>query len=319
MDWIKANYDRVTMIASTAVLFLCAILIWQSAARFQDNFAALKQGSAPKRPSHPGIASTLEAAAKKLKEPPQWTFSGRSDLFVPEKHFIGADGMPATLQTTEIHPPVPNEWLSQFGLPLEEADVLEQDPDADGFTNVDEWQGLTNPTDKNSRPDYLAKLKVTSIREEPFRLLFSAWVSLPDGNTFQINTIDFMQPTQFLKIGEIIGGTRFQIVKFSEKYLKNRHGTDEDVSELDLEQVDTHDKLTLVKEKVATSPESVVGFTYSWPAGQTPRKFQVRKDQEFSLKPKEHIKYKLIDAQPNKVVIEEILKRGQSIEIGFGP
>ena len=160
---------------------------------------------------------------------------------------------------------------------------------------------------------------MTSIREEPFRLLFSAWVSGPDGDTFQINTIDFMQPTQFLKIGEIIGGTRFQIVKFSEKYSKNRHGTDEDVSELDLEQVDTHDKLTLVKEKIATSPESVVGFTYSWPAGQTPREFQVRKDQEFSLKPKEHIKYKLVDAQPNKVVIEELPKRGQSIEIGFGP
>ena len=319
MDWIKANYDRVAMIAGTVVLFLCAIFIWQSAARFRDNFAALKQVSAPKRPSHPGIASTLETAAKKLKEPSQWTFSGRSDLFVPEKHFIGTDGMPATLQTTEIHPPVPNEWLSQFGLPLEETDVLEQDPDADGFTNLDEWQGLTNPTDKNSCPDYLAKLKVTSIREEPFRLLFSAWVSGPDGDTFQINTIDFTQPTQFLKIGEIIGGTRFQIVKFSEKYSKNRHGTDEDVSELDLEQVDTHDKLTLVKEKVATSPESVVGFTYSWPAGQTPRKFQVRKDQEFSLKPKEHIKYKLVDAQPNKVVIEEKLKRGQSIEIGFGP
>lgn len=319
MDWIKANYDRVAMIAGTAVLLLCSIIIWQSTARFGDNFTALKQVSAPRQPSRPGIASTLETAARKLKEPPQWTFSGRSDLFVPEKHFIGADGMPATLQTTEIHPPVPNEWLEQFGLPLEEADVLEQDPDGDGFTNLDEWQRLTNPTDENSRPDYLAKLKVTSIREEPFRLLFSAWVSGPDGDTFQINTIDFTQPTQFLKIGQIIGGTRFQIVKFSEKYSENRHGTDEDVSELDLEQVDTHDQLTLVKEKVATSPESVVSFTYLWPAGQPPQKFQVRKDQEFSLKPDEHIKYKLVDAQPNKVVIEEISKRGQSIEIGFEP
>jgi hypothetical protein len=319
MNWIKANYDRVTMIAGIAVLFLSASFIWQSTIQFSDNFATLKQVSAPKRPSPPGIVSTLERAAKKLKEPPRWTFSGRSDLFVPEKHFIAADGMPATLQTTEIHPPVPNEWLEQFGLPLEQADVLEQDSDGDGFTNLDEWQRLTNPTDKNSRPDYLAKLKVTSIREEPFRLLFSAWVSGPDGDTFQINTIDFTQPTQFLKIGEIIGGTRFQIVTFSEKYSKNRHGTDEDVSELELEQVDTHDKLTLVKEKVATSPESVVSFTYLWPAGQPAQKFQVRKDQEFSLKPNEHIKYKLVDAQPNKVVIEEILKRGQSIEIGFGP
>jgi len=38
-----------------------------------------------------------------------------------------------TLQTTEVHPPVPNEWLERFGLPIADADVLEQDLDGDGF------------------------------------------------------------------------------------------------------------------------------------------------------------------------------------------
>jgi hypothetical protein len=66
----------------------------------------------------------LQAAAQKLTKPPQWTFGGRSGLFVPEKHFIGPAGLPATLQTTEVHPPVPNEWLEQFGLPIADADVL---------------------------------------------------------------------------------------------------------------------------------------------------------------------------------------------------
>ena len=61
-------------------------------------------------------------------------------FFVPEKHFIGANGLPATLQNTQVHPPVPNEWFEQFGLPIVDADVLDQDPDGDGFTNLDEWQ-----------------------------------------------------------------------------------------------------------------------------------------------------------------------------------
>ena len=317
MDWLKNNYDRASMIAGAAVLFFCAILIWWNAAHFGEDFTALHTFRL-KRPASPGMASAMATAAEKLKRPPQWTFGSRSGLFVPEKHFVGTDGMPATLQTTEVHPPVPNEWLEQFGLPIEDADVLEQDPDADGFTNLDEWQGHTNPTNKNSHPDYLTKLTVKSIREEPFRLLFSAWVSGPDGDTFQINTIDFTQPTQFLKVGEIISGTRFKIAKFTEKYTRNQYGTNVDVSELQLEQVDTHDKLTLVKEQVTTSPESVVTFIYSWPAGEPPKDFQVRKDQEFSLKPNEDIKYKLVDAQPNKAVIEEILKPDQRIEIGLG-
>jgi hypothetical protein len=62
------------------------------------------------------------------------------------------------LQTTEVHPPVPNEWLDQFGLPIAEADVLSQDADADGYTNLEEWHGRTNPSTKiRTRPSSAAE------------------------------------------------------------------------------------------------------------------------------------------------------------------
>src|ERR1043166_3363769 len=259
MTWIRANYDRALVFAASAFLLVSILVIGKNAWHFSDNLS-LPTAPAPRTAAPLPKAVAMEQALEKLKQPGQWTFTGRSGLFVPEKHFIGANGLPATLESTEVHPPVPNEWLEQFGLPIEDADVLEQDPDGDGFSNFDEWQGHTNPSDKNSHPDYLTKLKVKSIREEPFRLLFSAWVDTRDGVTFQINTIDFTQPTQFLKVGDIIGGTRFKIAKFAEKHTKDKYGTDVDISELGLEQVDTNDHLTLVKEKVATSPESVVAF-----------------------------------------------------------
>ena len=65
-------------------------------------------------------------------------------IFVPERHFIGPDGLPATLQNTQVHPPVPNDWFEKYGLHIEDADVLDQDPDKDGFTNLDEWQAGTD-------------------------------------------------------------------------------------------------------------------------------------------------------------------------------
>jgi hypothetical protein len=313
MDWIKAHYDRVTLIAAVAFLFLTAVLIWQNATSFSKNFMAAQTAPAPKKPMPPGKAVELDAAAQKLLQPPQWTFSGRSGLFVPEKHFLGANGLPATLQTTQVHPPVPNEWLEQFGLPIADADVLTQDPDGDGFTNLDEWQGHTNPIDKNSHPDYLTKLKLKAFTVEPFRMMFSSWVE----DTYAINTIDLKQPTQFLKVGDTIPGTRFKIVKFTEKYLADKYGTNADVSELLLEHVETKEHLTLVKEKVAISPESVATFAYLW--GER-REFEVRKDQEFSLKPQEEIKYKLIDVQPTKAVIVNNQKPNEPIEIGLlGP
>src|SRR2546430_2668151 len=246
MDWLQKNYERVALIASVAILLVSWFCICQRAIGFQWQFTEL-QAHPPQRPaSPPGKAKEAEDGLQKLRQPPQWTFGGRSGLFVPEKHFIAANGEPATLQTTEVHPPVPNEWLEQFGLPIADADVLEQDPDGDGFTNLEEWAGHTNPSDPNSHPEYYTKLKLKSATEEPFRLVFSSWV----GDTFAINTIDLKQPTQFLKVGDAIKGTRFKIAKFQEKYQKNQYGTNVDVSELTLEQIETHEQLTLVKEKV---------------------------------------------------------------------
>jgi hypothetical protein len=315
MNWLPTNYERILLSAAAIILFVCSIFIWRSATQFNSQFTALPPAPAPALRTASSLvnAQELDAAIEKLHQPPQWTFGGRSGLFVPEKHFIGANGLPATLQSTEVHPPVPNEWLEQFGLPIADTDVLEQDPDSDGFNNLDEWSGHTNPTDPNSHPEYYAKLKLKSTTEEPFRLVFSSWVD----DTFAINTIDMKQPTQFLKIGDMIKGTRFKVAKFVEKYQPNKYGTNVDVSELMIEQQESHQQLTLVKEKVAMSPESVAIFFYTWGGRQ---EFQVRKDQEFSLKPQENIKYKLTEVEPAKAVIVNSQRADEPIEIGlFNP
>ena len=310
MTWIRANYDRVAVFAAAFFLFASALLIIRNVAQFGENFAVLQTPPPPKPAAPPPKAVEMEQAMEKLKQPAQWTFSARSGLFVPEKHFIGANGLPATLQTTEVHPPVPNDWLEQFNLPIADADVLTQDPDADGFNNLEEWQNHTNPTDKNSHPAFIAKLKMKSFAQEPFRLVFASWV----GDTFALNTSDLKEPTQFLKIGDSIRGTKFKIVKFEEKHDTNKYGTKMDVSELILENRDTHEQLSLVKEKIMISPESVANFVYLWGDRQ---EFAVKKDQEFSLKPEEQIKYKLIDVQPAKAVIVDTQKPNEPIEIGL--
>ena len=310
MNWVRTNYERVLLIAAVAILFVCSIFIWRNATGFGSELSVMPWRPTLKSASPTAKAQELDAAIEKLHQPPQWTFGGRSGLFVPEKHFIGANGLPATLQTTEVHSPVPNEWLEQFGLPIADADLLEQDPDNDGFNNLDEWAGHTSPIDANSHPEYYTKLKLKAATEEPFHLVFSSWV----GDTFAVNTIDMKQPTQFVKVGDPIKGTRFKVAKFVEKYQPNKYGTNVDVSELTLEQEETNQQLTVVKEKVAISPESVATFIYTWGSRQ---EFQVRQDQEFSLKPQEHIKYKLVDVGPNKAVIVQSPMADEPIEIGL--
>jgi hypothetical protein len=309
MNWIRANYDRVAVIAGALFLLLCAFFIWRNASTFEENFAtSLSTGPARNAPAP---AVELAAAAEKLRKPPQWTFGGRSGLFVPEKHFIGPAGFPATLQTTEVHPPVPNEWLDQFGLPIAEADVLSQDPDSDGYTNLEEWQGRTNPTDKNSHPPFISRLRMTALQREPFRLVFAT----KTGDTFTINTTDLKEPTQFLQIGDTIGGTQFRIVSYEQKAQPNpATGGELDVSELTLEDTGTKERLKLVKEKVMISPQTVATFVYQ---GGDRKPFTVKKDEEFQLPVDPSIRYKLVDVQPDKAVIVNTQKPDEQIEVGL--
>ena len=310
MEWLRVNYDRAAVFAAALFLGLCAILIYLSAAGFSERFAALQQLPSPKNKIPAGKAPEIVGAMQKLEAPPQWMVSSRSGLFVPEKHFIGANGEPATLQGTLLHPPIPNEWLEEFNLPIADADVLTQDADNDGFTNLDEWQVHTNPSDRQSHPPCTFKLKLRSSSEEPFPLIFSSSV----GDTYAINNIDPSNPTQFLQVGEMVKGTKYKLRAYSEKYDTDKYGTTIDVSELTLEQVDTHDLVTLIKEKRAMSPESVANFIYTW--GGTQQTFSVKKDQEFSLKPEEDVTYKLVGVEPGTAIIVKTQQPNEKIEIG---
>lgn len=311
MNWIRLHYERAAVLAAALFLLLCALFIFLRAGSFSQRFSPLQNMPPPDNKIPVGRAPEIREAMKKLLAPPQWTFSGRSGLFVPEKHFLNALGQPATLQNTLLHPPVPNEWLEEFGLPITEGDVLTQDPDSDGFTNLDEWEGHSHPTERQSHPPYLTKLKLKSFAQEPFPLIFSSG-SVED--TFALNSIDRRMPTQFLRVGNMVAGTKFKIIGYTEKYDVDKYGTKVDVSELTLEQVESHDRVTLVKEKETTSPQSVANFLYTW--GGTEQTFVVKKNQEFSLPPQEEIKYRLLDVQPGKAIIIDPREPNEKIAIG---
>ena len=307
MSWLRAKYDRLGAFVAGCFLFVSALVITKNTWQFANKLT-LQTPPAPGPAAPPARTLEVDRAMERLKQPAQWTFSSRSGLFVPEKHFIASNGLPATLQTTEVHPPVPNEWLERFNLPIADGSVLHQDPDADGFNNLEEWQSHTNPTDKTSHPPFVAKLRMKSSTQEPFHLVFASWV----GDTFALNTNDLKEPTQFLKVGDSIRGTKFRILKFAEKYEANQYGTRIDVSELTLENSETRQQFALVKEKIMVSPESVANFVYEW--GER-KEFAVKKDHEFSLKPIEQIKYKLVDVLPRTAVIVDTHKPDQLIEV----
>src|SRR4029079_8929072 len=168
-----------------------------------------------------------------------------------------------------------------------------------------------DPTKAESYPDYTTKLRLVSATEEPFRYIFASRTK----DKFGINGTDASEPTQFLRVGDVIRGTDFKIINFTEKNERNQYGMKMDVSELLLEHQQNHAQLTLVKGKVATSPQSVAAFVYTW-GGR--KEFEVRKDQDFPLATAEGNRtYKLIEVRPDKAVIVNTENPSAPIEIGF--
>ena len=67
----------------------------------------------------------------------------------------------------------------------------------------------------------------------------------PKQMAFQINRLDVRKPSEFLKLGETIPGTKFKLLKFQFKTRVNQSGEEEDASELTLLNITTNETLVL--------------------------------------------------------------------------
>lgn len=89
---------------------------------------------------------------------------------------------------------------------------------------------------------------------KPFRVIFNAYdgdPKKPEAMSFQINTLDLRQPSEFLKIGDVIPRTELKLGGF--KYIEKpnpKTGQNDDVSELTLVHVESGKETVLVLTRV---------------------------------------------------------------------
>jgi hypothetical protein len=91
----------------------------------------------------------------------------------------------------------------------------------------------------------------------PLRIVFKAYDGDPKQSddfkkfSFQIDTIDLKQPSEFLQLGQMIPGTKFKLSQFVFKEVRDARSSDEkDVSELMIVNVVTGKTAVLILNKV---------------------------------------------------------------------
>jgi hypothetical protein len=152
---------------------------------------------------------------------------------------------------------LPDEYEKKYGLDPKNAADANEDKDGDGFTNAEEYEAGTDPTDPDSHRDYLDFLEIVPPLENtllPF--VFDRMTPTPSGMKFffrdpkKRNVYGQRGTTYPVLMGAEVGKTGFFVKSFEEKKKKvaipgSNVTKDKDVSTVTVERASDGKRITL--------------------------------------------------------------------------
>jgi len=183
MDWAKKNYDTLILAACTALLaFTAAYFYFQS-----EGFLSSLPTATTVKPSLSKAAAeeteSLARARSMIEKPVSWNEKSlldneqkdRGNLFVSRIYILKDGNLIDPIEgEQQLHPPITNAWLINFGLNFADSTIKDQDPDQDGFTNLEEFNAKpkSDPKDKASHPPKINKLRFVKFEQIDLPVLF---------------------------------------------------------------------------------------------------------------------------------------------------
>lgn len=178
MSWFSKNYEKAALGGAVAVALGLTYLGWSKLGAVDDDFAAILKGGGNNNTAVAN-ADLIPKAMQSMKLDRTLTqgMAGERpvDLFTGIALFIKSSDpeKPVDLLVdASVHPPIPNTWWIENRLDPGFADSPNRDPDADGFSNKEEFLAKTDPNNSKSIPELIAKLMY--VKDESL-----AWVVRP--------------------------------------------------------------------------------------------------------------------------------------------
>lgn len=234
-----------------------------------------------------------------------------SSLFLSRNYF-SKNGILVDLleEKTPIFPPVPNQWLIDNDLDYSNPNLLSEDSDGDGFTNLEEWQGSdpyqspgSHPSDPNNprlHPPLWTKLRWNSESlhknnyyfdfmgsnnnnaEEYFQL--QSQNPIPDINAQGKNILS--TKIREVKLGEKIANLPLCVFSYEEKKVIYKEIC-YDVSELTLKNLITEEYWKLIRKSTlhpqSTAISIIDGISFDYILKSPPQKIDIQCGSSFEL------------------------------------
>lgn len=304
--YLQQHYDKLSALVVLVLVVVSGILLivrLQSAENTRFDASAL-DATQPK-PVSPFDTTLLDQLKVRLAEPLVIPTAQRRMLVGELRVSSVPDGLPipfdadvcpftGTAQPKSIDiserdtdgDGMPDIWEQEFGLnPLDPADAV-ADADADGFSNLEEYLGKSNPALATETPPPPAKLRLVQARVIPFKLRFLGVSRISDTEVrYQLN-LRTLERTYFPRMNEEVEG--YTVTAYDEK------GADGPV--LTLQQGDK--SINLVQGRVVDQQARTALLVFLVDG----QRFRVNIGEGITLLGRE---YKVIDISDMRVVIRD--------------
>lgn len=216
MSWIQKNHEKATLAGAAVVALALAWFGWSKYSHADEDFSYSPGGRGKNNNAAVEGADLIPKATQSLKLDHAWQAATDGDrvvdLFTGIPLFVHRDAPDQVIDLVKdemVHPPIPNSFWIQYDIDPGFGDSPQRDADEDGFSNLEEYKAGTNPSDANSVPAPIAKLKY-------IRDVSVGWVVRPgydDGNgAYTFRYLDTKGRTNKLRMGTVVapGGLFFE-------------------------------------------------------------------------------------------------------------
>ena len=344
MSWISENYEKTLVGGALAISLALGYVGLSGLQSVEQDFSDGPRGGGNNDTAVKG-SGLIPKAEQSLHQKRDWSQARDAqdrpvDLFTGIPLFIksSAPDKPIDLlKDPPVHPPIENTWWLEYRLDPGFDNAPSQDPDSDGYTNLEEHAAKTDPQNPHSHPPLIQKL--VYVKDESL-----VWVIRPglnqngafpfkyfDGKRAE-NNISAVDP---VKEGELffrkgVQAQRFKLLGHEVRKEFNRRMN----MEMETTWVKVEDQYPHKKGRIYEYPaplgddrandfrqfDRTAVFTLE-AAGHQGKEFKVEENTRFALPPDAKEKSYLLKAvTPERVVIEFKDAAGSSgtVEINKG-
>ncbi len=289
MNWIQKNYERALLVFSAVLALLGSGWIIFKASSFGSRF--MTDEPALREKLEPLSADAITEASRRVSAVPQWPINLDMPLFSSTPFLVMNDkpSEPFRMRDAEgdkLRNPVTNIWLVDNDLDYTAIDVLEQDPDRDGYTNLDEFEAGTDPNSSLSKPGWETKLYYVERVEVPLTIKLNSFDNGTCSVAFITQGADGAEQrrNEFLKIGT--PSARFEPGRFTITEVKNetvqRFGSPTQVAVALMTDAKNPraGKIRLEQGSLVPNPSYTAKFSYTL----TAETFETKEGEDFELR-----------------------------------